>query len=98
MPYGVYCFLIYWIIVIYIILKQQFQLFLIYGGGICLVNDYRNPIIAEALKTYGYVNKFSMGWISWQQIIEAMSLMSDFPVVNCFRIYYICYLCGRECV
>lgn len=25
------------------------------------VNDYRNPIIAEALKTYGYVNKFNRG-------------------------------------
>lgn len=25
------------------------------------VNDYRNPIIAEALKVYGYVNKFNRG-------------------------------------
>lgn len=33
-------------------------------------NDYRNPILAEALKTLGYVNKFSRGVIRSEQLLE----------------------------
>ena len=25
------------------------------------INDYRNPVIADAMKTFGYVNRFSRG-------------------------------------
>ena len=35
------------------------------------VNDYRNPIIAEALKTLGYVNKFNRGVARVQYELEA---------------------------
>ncbi|MGM9763102.1 MAG: RNA-binding domain-containing protein [Candidatus Cryptobacteroides sp.] len=35
------------------------------------VNDYRNPIIAEALKVYGYVNKFNRGIAKVQAELSA---------------------------
>ncbi|MCK9183380.1 MAG: putative DNA binding domain-containing protein [Fibrobacteraceae bacterium] len=34
------------------------------------VNDYRNPIIAEAMKTLGYVNRFSRGIIRVQKELK----------------------------
>ncbi|GHT28098.1 ATP-dependent DNA helicase [Bacteroidia bacterium] len=34
-------------------------------------SDYRNPVIAEAMKTLGYVNRFSYGIITVQETLEA---------------------------
>lgn len=33
-------------------------------------NDYRNPVLAEALKNLGYVNRFSRGVIKSQQLLK----------------------------
>lgn len=35
------------------------------------VNDYRNPILAEAMKVYGYVNKFNRGIAKVQEELSA---------------------------
>lgn len=41
------------------------------------LNDYRNPVLAEAMKTLGYVNKFGRGINTVQDILARNG---DFPV------------------
>ena len=45
----------------YIVLQDVFQFKLFKGIIIISVNDYRNPVIAEAMRVLGYVNRFNRG-------------------------------------
>lgn len=40
-------------------------------GNFPYVNDYRNPVIAEAMKVYGYVNKFNRGIAKVQEELSS---------------------------
>ena len=47
------------------------------------VNDYRNPIIAEAMKSLGYVNRYNHGIVRVQkELRENGNLETRFPVDN----------------
>lgn len=53
------------------------------------VSDYRNPLIAEAMKVLGYVNRFSRGVYRVQkELVENGNgkAVFDFSLVTAFRV------------
>jgi ATP-dependent DNA helicase RecG len=53
------------------------------------VNDYRNPVIAEAMKTLGYVNRFNRGINMVQEILEENKngqAVFDFCDISTFKV------------
>ncbi len=53
------------------------------------VSDYRNPFIAEAMKVFGYVNRFSRGVYRVQKELEENGngkAFFDFSLVTAFRV------------
>ena len=52
-------------------------------------NDYRNPVIADAMKTFGYVNRFSRGINAVQEeLVENKNGLAvfDFNDVTTFKV------------
>ncbi|GHT32405.1 transcriptional regulator [Bacteroidia bacterium] len=53
------------------------------------VNDYRNPVIAEAMKVFGYVNRFNRGVNMVQDILEENKngrAIFDFKDISTFKV------------
>lgn len=53
------------------------------------VNDYRNPVIAEAMKVLGYVNRFNRGISMVQEMLEENkngSAIFDFKDISTFKV------------
>jgi ATP-dependent DNA helicase RecG len=53
------------------------------------VNDYRNPVIAEAMKVFGYVNRFNRGVNMVQEILEENKngrAVFDFKDISTFKV------------
>ena len=53
------------------------------------VSDYRNPFIAEAMKVWGYVNRFSRGVYRVQKELEENGngqASFDFSLITAFRV------------
>jgi len=53
------------------------------------VNDYRNPVIAEAMKVLGYVNRFNRGISMVQEQLEANKnglALFDFKDITTFKV------------
>ncbi len=53
------------------------------------VNDYRNPVIAEAMKVLGYVNRFNRGISMVQEILEENKnglAIFDFNDISTFKV------------
>ncbi len=53
------------------------------------VSDYRNPLIAEAMKIFGYVNRFSRGVYRVQKELTENGngkAVFDFSLVTAFRV------------
>jgi ATP-dependent DNA helicase RecG len=52
-------------------------------------NDYRNPVIAEAMKVLGYVNRFNRGINMVQEILEKNKngdAIFDFKDISTFKV------------